>query len=99
MISQYARRMTTGQHLAEIIQALSRSAVAWSERGQGGLLDISQSAGQCPPPWHNAWPDYLAYIVSFLTIGAAWLAHTALTEKASGVVPDPDLLALCPRFT
>ena len=28
-----------------------------------------------------AWPAYLAYIVSFLTIGAAWLAHTALTGR------------------
>ena len=29
----------------------------------------------------HAWPAYLAYAVSFLTIGAAWLAHTALTER------------------
>ncbi len=29
----------------------------------------------------DAWPDYLAYVVSFLTIGAAWLAHTALTGR------------------
>ncbi len=29
----------------------------------------------------DAWPDYLAYVVSFLTIGAAWLAHTALTDR------------------
>lgn len=28
-----------------------------------------------------AWPGYLAYVVSFLTIGGAWLAHTALTER------------------
>lgn len=28
----------------------------------------------------RAWPSYLAYVVSFLTIGAAWLAHTALTD-------------------
>ena len=28
----------------------------------------------------RAWPAYLAYVVSFLTIGAAWLAHTALTD-------------------
>ena len=25
----------------------------------------------------DAWPFYLAYVVSFLTIGAAWLAHPA----------------------
>ena len=29
----------------------------------------------------SAWPAYLAYAVSFLTIGAAWMAHTALTER------------------
>ena len=29
----------------------------------------------------GAWPAYLAYAVSFLTIGAAWMAHTALTER------------------
>jgi uncharacterized membrane protein len=29
----------------------------------------------------HAWPAYVAYIVSFLTIGAAWLAHTALTDR------------------
>lgn len=26
------------------------------------------------------WPSYLAYIVSFATIGAAWIAHTAITH-------------------
>jgi uncharacterized membrane protein len=29
----------------------------------------------------HAWPSYLAYIISFLTIGGAWLAHTALTDR------------------
>ena len=29
----------------------------------------------------RAWPAYLAYAVSFLTIGAGWMAHTALTER------------------
>ena len=33
----------------------------------------------------QAWPAYLAYVVSFLTIGAAWLAHTALTGLAGAV--------------
>ena len=26
------------------------------------------------------WPSYLAYVVSFSTIGAVWLAHSAITE-------------------
>ena len=39
-----------------------------------------------PPgtPLHQvfgAWPAFVAYIISFLTIGAAWLAHTALTDR------------------
>lgn len=32
----------------------------------GGLLD--------------QWPSYLAYVVSFATIGAAWFAHSSITE-------------------
>lgn len=26
------------------------------------------------------WPSYLAYLVSFSTIGAVWLEHTVITE-------------------
>jgi uncharacterized membrane protein len=38
-----------------------------------------------PPgaPLHQflaAWPAYLAYLTSFLTIGAGWIAHNALTD-------------------
>ena len=38
-----------------------------------------------PPgsPWEQlrqAWASLLAYVVSFLTIGAAWIAHNALTD-------------------
>ena len=40
----------------------------------------------------HAWPFYLAYVVSFLTIGAAWLAHTALTDRLAQA--DPLLLRL-----
>jgi uncharacterized membrane protein len=29
----------------------------------------------------RAWPSYLAYVVSFLTIGAAWIVHNALTDR------------------
>jgi uncharacterized membrane protein len=29
----------------------------------------------------QAWPSFVAYIISFLTIGTAWLAHTGLTER------------------
>jgi uncharacterized membrane protein len=40
----------------------------------------------------HAWPGYLAYVVSFLTIGATWLAHTALTDRLSR--SDPIFLQL-----
>ena len=29
----------------------------------------------------HAWPSYVAYVVSFLTIGAAWLSHNEMTEQ------------------
>jgi uncharacterized membrane protein len=29
----------------------------------------------------HAWPGYLGYLISFLTIGAAWLAHTGMTDR------------------
>jgi uncharacterized membrane protein len=31
------------------------------------------------------WPSYLAYLVSFATIGAAWLAHSTITHYLHGV--------------
>jgi uncharacterized membrane protein len=40
----------------------------------------------------HAWPAYLAYVVSFLTIGGAWLGHTALTDRLARA--DPILLRL-----
>ena len=30
-----------------------------------------------------AWPSYVAYLVSFLTIGAAWLANMAMTDRVT----------------
>ena len=33
----------------------------------------------------HAWPAYLAYLTSFLTIGGAWLAHNALTEQLARI--------------
>jgi uncharacterized membrane protein len=31
------------------------------------------------------WPSYLAYLVSFATIGSIWLAHNAITDQLDGV--------------
>jgi uncharacterized membrane protein len=33
----------------------------------------------------HAWPAYLAYVISFLTIGGAWLLHVALTDQLARV--------------
>jgi uncharacterized membrane protein len=33
----------------------------------------------------HGWPGYLAYLVSFLTIGVSWLLHTALTDQLARV--------------
>jgi uncharacterized membrane protein len=33
------------------------------------------------------WPSYLAYVVSFATIGAAWLSHSAITEYVEKIDP------------
>jgi uncharacterized membrane protein len=33
----------------------------------------------------RAWPSYVAYIISFLTIGGAWLGHIALTDLLTHV--------------
>ena len=40
----------------------------------------------------HAWPAYVAYIISFLTIGGAWLAHTGLTDRLAR--PDSIFLRL-----
>lgn len=40
----------------------------------------------------HAWPGYLGYLVSFLTIGGAWLLHTAMTNRLTRA--DPNFLCL-----
>jgi uncharacterized membrane protein len=35
----------------------------------------------------RGWPGYLAYLVSFLTIGVSWLLHTAMTNQLDRVDP------------
>jgi Endosomal/lysosomal potassium channel TMEM175 len=38
------------------------------------------------------WPSYLAYLVSFLTIGVIWLNHHRLFEQVAWVTRDARLL-------
>ena len=32
----------------------------------------------------DEWPAYLGYVISFLTIGGAWLAHDSITDRLTG---------------
>ena len=48
------------------------------------VLELSVPPGQEDPlrAFLDQWPSYLAYVVSFGTIGSAWLAYSAITEYA-----------------
>ena len=35
----------------------------------------------------HAWPSFVAYVISFLTIGTAWIAHTGLTDRLARTDP------------
>jgi uncharacterized membrane protein len=49
------------------------------------VLDIALHPPGSPlEQLRNAWPAYFGYVVSFLTIGAAWLAHSAMTDRLKG---------------
>jgi uncharacterized membrane protein len=59
------------------------------------LLVLDLAVRPPGPPLHEfvtAWPTYLAYLISFLTIGAAWIAHHSFTDRLDPV--DPVLLRL-----
>ena len=64
------------------------------------ILDIAVppgSGGHLLRAVAHQWPSYLAYLVSFSTIGAVWLAHTAITEyldRADAVLIRLNLLLL-----
>ena len=45
------------------------------------VLDLAVKPPGMLPQVLDAWPGYVAYLISFLTIGGAWLGHTALTER------------------
>jgi uncharacterized membrane protein len=50
------------------------------------VVDIAlQPPGSPSQELFHAWPSYLAYLVSFFTIGAAWIAHHGLTDTLDRV--------------
>ena len=57
------------------------------------ILDIGISEGaegHLGSALFDEWPVYLAYVISFSTIGALWLGHSGMTEYLEGA--DPILL-------
>lgn len=50
------------------------------------VVDIAlQPPGSPSEQFFHAWPSYLAYLISFLTIGAAWIAHHGLSDALDRV--------------
>ena len=52
------------------------------------VVDIAlRPPGSPTQQFFHAWPSYVAYLVSFFTIGAAWIAHHGLTDELDRVDP------------
>jgi uncharacterized membrane protein len=52
------------------------------------VLDVAvRPPGSPLDQFLRGWPSYLAYVVSFVTIGAAWIGHNALTERLERTNP------------
>jgi uncharacterized membrane protein len=50
------------------------------------VVDIAlRPPGSPTQEFFRAWPSYVAYLVSFFTIGAAWIAHHGLTDELDRV--------------
>jgi uncharacterized membrane protein len=64
------------------------------------VLDLSVPAGSGDHllrAFAEQWPSYLAYVVSFATIGGVWVAHSVITEyleRADAVLVRLNLLLL-----
>jgi uncharacterized membrane protein len=52
------------------------------------VVDIAlRPPGSPTQQFFHAWPSYVAYLVSFFTIGGAWIAHHGLTDELDHVDP------------
>ena len=50
------------------------------------VLDIAVVPGGSPwDEFLSAWPTYVGYVISFITIGVAWIGHSAITEDLAKV--------------
>ncbi len=52
------------------------------------ILEVAVVPGGSPlEELFSAWPSYVGYVVSFLTIGIAWIGHSAMTDELDRVDP------------
>ena len=91
--------MAPGEHMPRERRSLSTTRMEAFSDGVFSIaatllvLDIAiHPPGTALEQVLHAWPFYLAYLVSFLTIGAGWLAHTQLTDGLTRA--DPLLLRI-----
>ena len=50
------------------------------------VLDLAVKPGGSPlHEFLSAWPTYVGYVVSFITIGIAWIGHSAITDELTKV--------------
>lgn len=50
------------------------------------ILDVVVEPGGSPlHQFLSAWPSYVGYVVSFITIGVAWIGHSATTDALAHV--------------
>ena len=50
------------------------------------VLDIAiGSDGSALDEFLSGWPSYVGYVISFITIGVAWIGHSAITEELTKV--------------
>ena len=90
---QRRRRLTTGR-----LEAFSDGVFAIAVTLL--ILDVAvpaDSGGNLLGAVGDQWASYLAYLVSFSTIGAVWLAHSVITEyldRADAVFVRLNLLLL-----
>src|SRR6266581_5718453 len=47
------------------------------------ILDVSVSRSPLSTQLARAWPSYVAYMVSFLTIGIIWVNHHAIMDQVA----------------
>ena len=47
------------------------------------ILDVSVSGSPLSTQLARAWPSYVAYMVSFLTIGIIWVNHHAIMDQVA----------------